>query len=108
LAAPDNGADRRYTGECSQTPLTGDGCGKKTSAEEKDYDPGLEEGDHLSHTFVYPFYENPPHRGRKRALAVDWQYDIEDSAFAKMIEAKRRVEEVPPPRGSRRGRIKQI
>jgi hypothetical protein len=26
LAAPDNGAERRHTGGCSQVPLTGDGC----------------------------------------------------------------------------------
>jgi hypothetical protein len=32
-------------------------CGKKTSAEGKDYDPGLGEGDQLSHT--YPFDPEP-------------------------------------------------
>jgi hypothetical protein len=52
LAAPDNGAERRYTGECSQVPKTGNGClavplnalnrrWEKNSAEEKDYDSGF-------------------------------------------------------------------
>jgi hypothetical protein len=52
-------------------------------------------------------YENPPSRGRRRALAADGQYGTEYSAFSKMIAAKRRVEEVPPPRGGKRVRIRQ-
>jgi hypothetical protein len=46
----------------AKCPFAGDGClavplnlldrqGEKTSAEEKDYDPGLEEADDLSHTY---------------------------------------------------------
>jgi hypothetical protein len=52
LAAPDNGAERRYTGWWSQVPITGDSCLAvplnaaespvgETSAEEKDYDSGF-------------------------------------------------------------------
>jgi hypothetical protein len=45
---------------------------------------------------------------RRRALCAMGQYWIQDSGFAKMIAAKPRVEEVPPPRGRRRGRPKQF
>jgi hypothetical protein len=36
-------------------------------------------------------HEDPPPRGRRRALAAEGQYSIEDSGFAKMIAAKQRV-----------------
>jgi hypothetical protein len=53
-------------------------------------------------------FENPPSRGRRRELMTEGHYDVEDSAFAKMIIEKWRGEKVPPLRGRKRGRIKQV
>jgi hypothetical protein len=36
-------------------------------------------------------YENLPPRGRRKELAAEGQYWVEDSAFAKVIAAKKRA-----------------
>jgi hypothetical protein len=46
--------------------------GKKTSAEEKDYDPGCEEGDNLSYT--YPVCPEPT-AGRKPPAPLAFDFD---------------------------------
>jgi hypothetical protein len=50
--------------------------GEKTSAEEKDYDPGLEEGDDMSHT--YPVSEYPLGGADARVLQRKPQNPMED------------------------------
>jgi hypothetical protein len=47
----------------------------------------------------WPVYENLPARGRRKGLADEGQYGIEDLAFGKIIAAKRKTKEAPPSRG---------
>jgi hypothetical protein len=54
--------------------------GKKTSAEEKDYDPGLEEGDDLSHT--YPVCPEPTTPRKPPARLARLRVSIGCEAFA--------------------------